>query len=281
MKKYSLFFAIIDFLITHSKDVTILEDGIFILNDLGVRFSLFNGDFFRLTDYFRLKGLMQFFKSGDNVYVKFRELCFVIPFPSGIFELKETFLDDLYGYFDVKGKTVLDIGAFIGDTAIYFATKGARKVIAYEPVPFIYKMAKKNIKLNKFENIVQIVNEAVGVKEGFAEIYYSEKHPGGSSLYKSEESCKKIRVKVTSFKNIVDNLGHVDILKMDCEGAELEILPTAYMDDSLNKIDQMILEVHGGKIRQIVALLEKAGFRKHRKIISYSEQISMIAASKT
>ncbi len=38
-----------------------------------------------------------------------------------------------YGVLDVSGKVVIDVGASIGDSAIYFALKGARKVIAIEP----------------------------------------------------------------------------------------------------------------------------------------------------
>jgi len=47
-------------------------------------------------------------------------------------------LSDLPGYdwLDVKGKRVLDVGASIGDTAVYFAVKGASEVVAFEPYPF-------------------------------------------------------------------------------------------------------------------------------------------------
>ena len=39
---------------------------------------------------------------------------------------------------DVRGKTVVDVGAFVGDSAIHFALKGARRVIAVEPHPGAY-----------------------------------------------------------------------------------------------------------------------------------------------
>jgi len=44
-----------------------------------------------------------------------------------------------------QSKSVVDIGAFVGDTAIYFAIKGAEKVIAIEPHPGAYEELAENI----------------------------------------------------------------------------------------------------------------------------------------
>jgi len=43
------------------------------------------------------------------------------------------FLGNIYEYLPVVGKTVIDIGANIADSSIYFAIRGAKKVIALEP----------------------------------------------------------------------------------------------------------------------------------------------------
>ena len=40
-----------------------------------------------------------------------------------------------YAFLDVKGKSVLDVGAFVGDSAILFTLMGARRVVAIEPSP--------------------------------------------------------------------------------------------------------------------------------------------------
>lgn len=50
------------------------------------------------------------------------------------------FLKDDYGKLPVVGKTVVDIGANIADTPIYFATHGAKKVICLEPFPKIMNL---------------------------------------------------------------------------------------------------------------------------------------------
>jgi len=46
---------------------------------------------------------------------------------------------------DVKNKSVVDIRAFVGDSAIHFAIKGAEKVIVIEPHPGAYEELAENI----------------------------------------------------------------------------------------------------------------------------------------
>jgi hypothetical protein len=53
----------------------------------------------------------------------------------------------MYKSLSVKDRVVVDVGAFVGDSAIYFALKGARKVIVIEPHPGAYKEMLDNIRL--------------------------------------------------------------------------------------------------------------------------------------
>ncbi|MCG2872343.1 MAG: FkbM family methyltransferase, partial [Sulfolobales archaeon] len=52
---------------------------------------------------------------------------------------------------NVKNKSIVDIGAFVGDTAIHFAIKGAEKVIAIEPHPRAHEELVENIRINGLE----------------------------------------------------------------------------------------------------------------------------------
>jgi FkbM family methyltransferase len=56
----------------------------------------------------------------------------------------------MYDYLDVKGKTVADIGAYLGDTTVLFARMGARHIHAYEPV--FYRLLERNLPLNNVIN---------------------------------------------------------------------------------------------------------------------------------
>jgi FkbM family methyltransferase len=50
-----------------------------------------------------------------------------------------------YYPFDVKGDVVLDVGAYLGDTPLMWLYKGARSVIAVEPVPLHFQYLEKNV----------------------------------------------------------------------------------------------------------------------------------------
>ncbi|NWJ30246.1 FkbM family methyltransferase, partial [Marine Group I thaumarchaeote] len=60
-------------------------------------------------------------------------------------DLINSFLEGDYSDISVKNKTIIDIGANIGDTSIYFICSGAKKVIGIEPFPKNFELAKKNI----------------------------------------------------------------------------------------------------------------------------------------
>lgn len=52
-------------------------------------------------------------------------------------------LEDIYGFVDVKGGVVIDIGAYIGETALLFLSKGAYQIYAFEPVDRHYRYLLK------------------------------------------------------------------------------------------------------------------------------------------
>jgi hypothetical protein len=58
--------------------------------------------------------------------------------------IQETFSSGVYDI-DVVGRDVVDIGSNIGDTAIYFALKGAKRVIALEPYPSAYQIGRAHV----------------------------------------------------------------------------------------------------------------------------------------
>ena len=76
--------------------------------------------------------------------------------------IKEQFIEEQYKWLNVKGKDVIDIGANIGDSAIYFALKGAKHVYAFEPYPYSCDIANKNTRLNGLQDKIIIVNQGCG-----------------------------------------------------------------------------------------------------------------------
>ena len=65
---------------------------------------------------------------------------------------------------------VLDVGAFVGDTALYYARRGAF-VVAVEPVPGNFELMLRNLELNPdLKSGILPINAAVGGEDGFVEL---------------------------------------------------------------------------------------------------------------
>ncbi len=248
-----------NFILEHTNSLTLNNDSL-ILNDLGFSFDIKKVDLEALNDYFSVKDKMRFSIENGAVFAHFSGLKFSLPFPSGIAELKEIFLENAYSGFNVKGKTVVDIGGFIGDTALYFASKGASKIVCYEPAPNLFEYAKRNSSLNGFENIIELHNEAVDLNDGCMTLNYNPFIPGASSAYWGNNRGVAFSVNVKAFEKIISDSGKVGLLKCDCEGAECNFIPDAAKRGILDSVESLVMEVHTRKIENMTFALEFAGF---------------------
>ena len=166
--------------------------------------------------------------------------------------INEIFWRGDYSSLDVQDKIVIDIGGFVGDSAIYFALKGATKVIMLEPSPKLFEYALRNIKENNLEEKIIPLNAAYGGKE---ETLIDENLAIGG-LLKQDENGVKIRQ--YTLEELVKNY-YIDraVLKMDCEGCEYALLDEP--DNVFNKIDELQIEYHYG-YKTLLSKLELVGF---------------------
>src|SRR5579859_2299559 len=127
----------------------------------------------------------------------------------------------MYKDLNVRDRDVLDVGANVGDTAIYFALKGARRVIALEPYPSLHKLATKNIEADHLEKNVIVPNEG-GAEH---ELIRVDQHiiTNGETDLRSAYAGKN--VKVNNLEDLVTRFSLRDaVLKVDCEGCEYPLL---------------------------------------------------------
>ena len=138
-----------------------------------------------------------------------------------------------------EGDSLIDIGANVGDTAIYFANKGY-EVIAFEPLPHIYNIAIKNISLNpSVKEKIIFVNKAVSCQNGVITINFNENDTAGASEYTIAN--QQVTVETITINDIIEEYGiRPNILKIDCEGCEANIIK--YSD--LSMFEQIIMEYH-------------------------------------
>ena len=179
-----------------------------------------------------------------------------------LYTMYDLFVLNAYAQPNIKGKDVLDIGANIGDSAIYFAIKGAKHVYAFEPYPHTFAMAKKNVELNKLEDKITLFNEAIEKSNNKIILTTKRIHTGGLPI-KNFKHGKS--VKVNDLNRITKKLGLKNaILKIDTEGGEYNTI--IYTPDSvLRRFSEIIMEYHYG-YKNLEKRLLKAGFRVHHSI---------------
>ncbi|MDP2946932.1 MAG: FkbM family methyltransferase [Nanoarchaeota archaeon] len=121
-----------------------------------------------------------------------------------------------------KGDIVIDIGANIGYYTLIFAGLVGEngKVFAFEPDPDNFALLNKNVKENKFENVV-LINKAVSDKNGKTMLYLSENNKGDHRIYDSGEKRKSIVVDVVYLDDFLKNhKDKINFVKIDIQGAE-------------------------------------------------------------
>ena len=106
----------------------------------------------------------------NGVSVAFNPSCvnigtFIQTFEEGEYEVPEVL-------FGLRGRDVIDVGASVGDSALYFVLNGARKVIAVEPLPNVARCAEEHLKLNGVTDEVKVINAALGSGPVSVPCYY-------------------------------------------------------------------------------------------------------------
>lgn len=159
---------------------------------------------------------------------------------------------------------IIDCGANIGISVLYFKRLYPRsRVIAYEPDPNLFEMLSTNISNFSFEN-VELNQRAVWVN-GDGITFRSE---GGHSgrISENNNDINLISVPTVRLKKILESIEHIDMLKMDIEGAEAEVLFDC--GASLDRCTHIFIEYHSQcdkkqQLHDILKLFSDMGYRYH------------------
>ena len=158
---------------------------------------------------------------------------------------------------------VIDIGGNIGAFSVLAARKNnSINVFTYEPFEENFLLLNDNIAANNLKNQIKPFNLAVGKTKGPRTVYW-QKSDALSSLYESQG--EQIRIDMTTLRDVFEDNGisTCDLLKMDCEGAEYEILYSTPAD-ILARIKTMSIEFHDGfgtgKGTELKSWLKEQGF---------------------
>lgn len=159
------------------------------------------------------------------------------------------------------GDLVIDCGANVGDVAAPLADTGA-DVLCFEPDPYAFRRLSE--RLGKAANVT-LRNEAVGIGEGTVQLMRAESfasNPKGGSVKSTvltggrgiDESAA-IDVPLVDLPALLrteaDARGEIVLLKMDIEGAELDILEAMEAEDLFDPIRCTLVETHERKFKAL------------------------------
>ncbi|MDP9807750.1 FkbM family methyltransferase [Rhizobium tibeticum] len=132
--------------------------------------------------------------------------------------LRERGLMHKHGY-------LLEIGGNIGTQTVYFALSGAyARIVSVEPDPRNFPLLQINIRQNKLEGMVTLVNCAAGATAGEIDFYMNANNHGKSSAFRKSVGDRKTSVPVKPVTQILDELcidpADIGLVWMDIEGYE-------------------------------------------------------------
>ena len=204
-------------------------------------------------------------------------ICFSFSIHENMY-IRPVMLGDVFSLIPIKGEQividlirnlpeesiVIDAGASIGKYTL-LAAKKASRVISLEPERTNYTLLTKSLKLNKIGN-VKAINCALASKEGNLRLYLGEDSSGHSLFVgKNVSQFKSCIVECITLNQLLEknHIKQVDLLKMDIEGAELEVLEESFI--LLKRIRKAVIEIHEDSYYdKIKRLFEEQGFETMR-----------------
>ncbi|MEK6943340.1 MAG: FkbM family methyltransferase [Nanoarchaeota archaeon] len=168
-----------------------------------------------------------------------------------------------------KNGSIIDVGAHLGSFSLFASKKCPKcKIYSFEPSPSTYAVLKKNIELNQSGNII-IFNKAVTSGSKPVRIYINPINSALNTIY--DNKGRSVEISSVSLQKIFteNSIKNCDFLKMDCEGAEYNILLNTPLK-ILKKIKKMVIEYHNPdyfgiknkklNLDNLLKYLKKAGF---------------------
>jgi FkbM family methyltransferase len=164
-------------------------------------------------------------------------------------------------------QVIYDIGANIGIASLFLATHYPEsRYYGFEPVPSNCELCAAN-----YTNLVgaQVFPWAVGRQSGVAQFEFEESDLRGGHIFEARRDegrnrSQRISVNVVSIADLVSKqqLPPPDFLKVDVEGAEIEVLEG--IGPVISQVKRMLVETHSLELQvQCLDWLKEHGFVIH------------------
>ena len=166
------------------------------------------------------------------------------------------------GLMPERGDTIVDIGANIGIYSLWAERRGAIVRAAYEPGPDAFAALQRNVAGKRVEPVhAAVVGET---DDGSIDLFLHAERSTRNTVLGREigagtELSERVSVPAIPVGEVLAE--PCDLLKIDCEGAEFDILAAA-TDDELRRARRVVLEFHrlAGDPQTLTERLGAAGF---------------------
>lgn len=154
----------------------------------------------------------------------------------------EVFVDRCYAISATREpRTIVDLGANVGIAALYFKSRWPRaRIVAVEPQPLTYRLLRDNVAhLAGVETVQCAITEAGGPVT-----MYCGAESWSSGLTPDPRRTRACTVAGVTFDELVRDraLDHVDLLKVDIEGAEGAVMNAS--SSALSRVERVVFEYH-------------------------------------
>jgi len=181
--------------------------------------------------------------------------------------LKEIYMDRIYDRFfkDKKDMVVLDIGANVG-LFTHYAYPFSKKIYSVEPAAQHIKVIDKMLTFNKMADKVEVIQKAIFHKDEKMVFHHNQNQTMFSlNNAVADPSLPTENVEAVRMDTLFTQLGidEVDFMKLDIEGAEMEVIGGEGFEMVKDKIKAMVVEYHawsGRNPAQLVTTLQDYGF---------------------
>ncbi len=181
----------------------------------------------------------------------------------------EIFIDNEY-FFEAQSSEplIIDCGANIGMSILYFKRMYPdSRIVAFEPNPNAFSLLQKNIKEN---NLINVTTFNLGLSDNDDKIpfYYDNSNKGTliGSLNKERGGHHEMLVSTKKLSSFIKEYGKVDLVKMDVEGAKIQIFKELYFSGVMRNVKEFIVEYHHNlkgetsNLSGFLGLFEKEGY---------------------
>lgn len=174
---------------------------------------------------------------------------------------REIFLQKQYDFkADSKSPLIIDCGANIGIATLFYKKNIPQaQIICIEADPAVADVLMENVKENNLQEIT-VIDKAAWINENEKLLFSNQGSDSGSVF----GTGSKIEVTTMRLKDLISSHKEIDMLKMDIEGAEIDVLEDCA--EGLNHVKKAFVEFHSfpakpQELEKVLSILAYAGFR--------------------